>query len=152
MALLEENLRGQTEVLDQLQALRASEFKYRTILEELDLGYMEVDLEGLVTHVHPRFVGITGYRQEDLVGTKGEIMLDEEGRAKMKEVVALRQQGQSSAYELPVKHRLGHRIWLLITGAPIRNLDGEVVGSVGIHFDISEPRSLSNSQKAFISQ
>lgn len=142
MALLEENLRGQTEVLDQLQALRASEFKYRTILEELDLGYMEVDLEGLVTHVHPRFVGITGYRQEDLVGTKGEIMLDEEGRAKMKEVVALRQQGQSSAYELPVKHRLGHRIWLLITGAPIRNLDGEVVGSVGIHFDISERKML----------
>lgn len=142
MALLEENLRGKTEVLDQLQALRASEFKYRTILEELDLGYMEVDLEGLVTHVHPRFVGITGYRQEDLVGTKGEIMLDEEGRAKMKEVVALRQQGQSSAYELPVKHRLGHRIWLLITGAPIRNLDGEVVGSVGIHFDISERKML----------
>ena len=142
MALLEENLRGQTEVLDQLQALRASEFKYRTILEELDLGYMEVDLEGLVTHVHPRFVGITGYRQEDLVGTKGEIMLYEESRAKMKEVVALRQQGQSSAYELPVKHRLGHRIWLLITGAPIRNLDGEVVGSVGIHFDISERKML----------
>ena len=71
MALLEENLRGKTEVLDQLQALRASEFKYRTILEELDLGYMEVDLEGLVTHVHPRFVGITGYRQADLVGASG---------------------------------------------------------------------------------
>ena len=69
-------------------------------------------------------------------------MLDEEGRAKMKEVVALRQQGQSSAYELPVKHRLGHRIWLLITGAPIRNIDGEVVGSVGIHFDISERKML----------
>ena len=135
-------MKGQTEVLNQLQALQASEFKYRTILEELDLGYMEVDLDGVVTHIHPRFVAITGYQQEDLVGTKGEIMLDEEGRAKMKEVVALRQQGQSSAYELPVKHRLGHRIWLLITGAPIRNLDGEVVGSVGIHFDISERKML----------
>ena len=112
MDLLEENLKGQTEVLNQLQALQASEFKYRTILEELDLGYVEVDLDGVVTHIHPRFVAITGYQQEDLVGTKGEIMLDEEGRAKMKEVVALRQQGQSSAYELPVKHRLGHRIWL----------------------------------------
>ena len=30
----------------------------------------------------------------------------------------------------------------LITGAPIRNLDGEVVGSVGIHFDISERKML----------
>ena len=87
---------------------------------------MEVDLNGVVT-VHPRFVNMTGYRQEDLMGTKGEIMLDEEGLAKMK-VIAERQNGQSSAYD----HRLGHRIWLLITGAPIRNLDGEVVGSVGI--------------------
>jgi PAS domain S-box-containing protein len=142
MALLEEKLKGQTEVLDQLRALQASEFKYRTILEELDLGYMEVDLDGVVTHVHPRFVDMTGYRQEDLVGTRGEIMLDEEGHAKMKAVIGERQNGQSSAYELPVKHRLGHRIWLLITGAPIRNLEGVVVGSVGIHFDISERKSL----------
>ena len=125
-----------------MKALQASEFKHRTILEELDLGYMEVNLEGVVTRVHPRFVEITGYQEEDLLGTKGEIMLDEEGLATMDAVVAKRLKGQASSYELPVKHRLGHRIWLLITGAPIRNLEGEVVGSVGIHFDISERKML----------
>lgn len=142
MALLEENLKGREDVLGQLKALQASEFKHRTILEELDLGYMEVNLEGVVTRVHPRFVEITGYQEEDLLGTKGEIMLDEEGLATMDAVVAKRLKGQASSYELPVKHRLGHRIWLLITGAPIRNLEGEVVGSVGIHFDISERKML----------
>ena len=48
MRLLEENLQGQTALLSQVEMLRESEFKYRSILEELDLGYMEVDLEGKV--------------------------------------------------------------------------------------------------------
>ena len=83
MALLEENLKGQTEVLDQLHALQASEF----VSHHFGRARSRVhgsDLEGVVTHIHPRFVAITGYRPEDLVGTKGEIMLDEEGLAKMK--------------------------------------------------------------------
>ena len=142
VALLEENLKGQTEVIAQLRSLQASEFKYRTILEELDLGYMEVDLEGVVTHVHPRFLAMTGYRDKDLVGTRGESMLDEEGQAIMNDVIQARKNGSASSYEIPVKHRLGHRVWMLITGAPIRNLDGKVVGSVGIHFDITARKLL----------
>ena len=55
IALLEENLQGQQGLLTQLHNLRASEHKYRTILEELDLGYMEVDVKGIIRHVHPRF-------------------------------------------------------------------------------------------------
>ena len=142
VALLEENLKGQTEVIAQLRSLQASEFKYRTILEELDLGYMEVDLEGVVTRVHPRFLAMTGYREKDLVGTRGESMLDEEGQGIMNDVIQARKNGSASSYEIPIKHRLGHRVWMLITGAPIRNLDGNVVGSVGIHFDITSRKLL----------
>ena len=130
MSLLEENLQGQQGMIEQLKALQESEFKYRTILEDLDLGYMEVDLEGVVTKVHPRFLKMTGYAEKDLLGKNGNVMLDEEGQVKMAEVVALRKEGKATYYEVPVRHRLGHRIWLLITGAPIRNLNGEVIGSV----------------------
>ena len=70
--MLEENLSENLELVAQVRAIRASEFKHRTILEELDLGYMEVDLEGEVLHVHPRFLAMTGFTEEELVGTKGE--------------------------------------------------------------------------------
>ena len=45
---LEENIKGKPELEALLHALRASEFKYRTILEELDLGFVEVDKDGVV--------------------------------------------------------------------------------------------------------
>ena len=142
MSLLEENLQGQQGVLERLRLFQESEFKYRTILEDLDLGYMEVDLEGVVTKVHPRFLRMTGYAEKDLLGKSGNVLLDDEGQAKMAEVVAFRKEGKATSYEVPIRHRLGHRIWFLISGAPIRNLNGEVVGSVGIHFDITERKEL----------
>ena len=69
-------------------------------------------------------------------------MLDEEGLVRMQEVVELRKKGQASSYELPILHKAGHRLWFLITGAPIRNIEGEVVGSVGIHFDVTTRKLL----------
>ena len=121
---LEENIKGKPELEALLHALRASEFKYRTILEELDLGFLEVDLEGVILRVHPRFTAITGYAEADLLGKQGDFLLDDEGKQMMSEVIEKRKRGTASSYELPVRHRLGHRIWLLITGAPLRNMHG----------------------------
>ena len=98
-----------------MQSLRASEHKYRTILEELDLGFLEVDLNGVITRCHPRFTAITGYSAQDLVGKQGSFLLDEEGKRIMTKILAKRKQGEASSYELPIRHKLGHRIWLLIT-------------------------------------
>lgn len=139
---LEENIKGKPELEALLHALLASEFKYRTILEELDLGFLEVDLEGVILRVHPRFTAITGYAEADLLGKQGDFLLDDEGKQMMSEVIEKRKQGTASSYELPVRHRLGHRIWLLITGAPLRNMHGDVVGSVGIHFDVTARKEL----------
>lgn len=142
LTLLEENLSENLDLVAQVRAIRASEFKHRTILEELDLGYMEVDLEGEVVHVHPRFLAMTGFTEEELVGTKGEAMLDEEGTARMAQVVSERKAGKASSYEMPILHRDGHRMWFLITGAPIRQVDGTLMGSVGIHYDITQRKLL----------
>ena len=38
LAMLEENLPDNLDLVAQVRAIRASEFKHRTILEELDLG------------------------------------------------------------------------------------------------------------------
>lgn len=147
IALLEENLQGQQGLLTQLYNLRASEHKYRTILEELDLGYMEVDVKGIIRHVHPRFLSMTGYSSKDLLGKSGDLLLDEEGKKIMDAVIEARKRGDATSYEIPIRHRLGHRIWFLITGAPIRDLDGRVTGSVGIHFDITERKMLELETK-----
>lgn len=142
ISLLEENLPDREDILALANALRESEHKHRSILEDMDLGYMEVDVQGVVTQVHPRFTAMTGYAAEDLLGKNGNVMLDDDGRAIMANILKEREDGRATSYEVPVRHRLGHRIWLLITGAPLRSLSGDVTGSVGIHFDVTKRKEM----------
>ena len=151
--MLEDHVKGHPELEELFQTLRASEHKYRTILEELDLGFLEVDLEGVITRSHPRFTAITGYSAQDLVGKQGSFLLDDEGKRIMAKIIAKRKQGEASSYELPIRHKLGHRVWLLIAGAPLKNLQGKVMGSVGIHFDVTARKELElENQRALASE
>ncbi|MCX5772780.1 MAG: PAS domain-containing protein, partial [Candidatus Hydrogenedentes bacterium] len=50
------------------QALRESEEKYRTILENIQEGYYEVDLRGNVTFLNSAFCRIFGYPMNELMG------------------------------------------------------------------------------------
>ena len=49
-------------------ALRKSQEKYRTILESIDEGYFETDLEGNLTFFSNPFCQITGYDRQQLIG------------------------------------------------------------------------------------
>jgi light-regulated signal transduction histidine kinase (bacteriophytochrome) len=53
-----------------------------------------------------------------------------------------RQKGHFNSYELKVKNKRGELRHWLISGAPNYNLNGEVIGSIGIHLDITDLKSL----------
>ena len=101
---------------------------------------MEVGLEGEVVHGTSIF-GHDRLHGAGVGGHEGEAMLDEEGTARMAQVVLERKAGKASSYEMPILHRDGHRMWFLITGAPIRQ--GWHVDGLGGHpFDITQRKLL----------
>ena len=53
----------------------------------------------------------------------------------MDAVTASRTPGQRSVDD---RTKQGELKWLLISGVPIHNLDGDIIGSMGIHYDITE--------------
>ncbi|MFW5901604.1 MAG: PAS domain S-box protein [Thermodesulfobacteriota bacterium] len=55
-----------TERLKSEKALKRSEEKYRRILETIEDGYYEVDLNGRVTFCNPSFCRILGYSEDEL--------------------------------------------------------------------------------------
>ncbi|HOF04263.1 MAG TPA: PAS domain S-box protein [Syntrophales bacterium] len=57
-----------TETVRREAALRESEERYRTILEEMEEGYHEVDLKGNFTFVNDSFCRIFGYGREEIIG------------------------------------------------------------------------------------
>ncbi|MFH1154870.1 MAG: cache domain-containing protein [Pseudomonadota bacterium] len=50
-------------------ALRSSEGKYRRILERIEEGYFEVDLDGIITFFNNSMVSLLGYTENELAGS-----------------------------------------------------------------------------------
>ena len=67
-----------TEQLHARNALRRSEEKYRTILENIEDGYFEVDLTGSLTFFNDALCRITGYPKDKLMGMNNREYMDEE--------------------------------------------------------------------------
>lgn len=115
------------------------EEKYRNVMENLELGMIEVDTEDKITKVYPSFIKLTGYTDEDLLGkiAKDILLADPAFLQTISNQNSKRKDGESGIYELPLKKKNGEVIWVIISGSPIKDIDGNVVGSVGIHYDIT---------------
>lgn len=128
------------------QAIRASEEKYRGILENMELGLLEVDLQQNILRTNNAFCQMMGYRQEELLGKNAaKLLLSPEFQDLVEGRNEERIQGVSSVYELQIRKKDGTFMWGLISGAPIKNSQGEVIGSIGIHFDLTERKKLENA-------
>jgi PAS domain S-box-containing protein len=53
----------------------------------------------------------------------------------------LRKKGVSSVYQLPVKNKRGEIRWWAISGAPNYDDHGNLLGSIGIHLDITDQKN-----------
>jgi diguanylate cyclase (GGDEF)-like protein/PAS domain S-box-containing protein len=65
------------------EKLRESEGKYRTILENIEDGYYEVDLAGNFTFFNDSMCGIFGYSNEELMGMNNRQYSDQENAKKL---------------------------------------------------------------------
>lgn len=131
------------ELRDTRIALENSEKKYRGIIEGMELGLMEVSSTGKAVFVNYWFCEMTGYTPAEVIGQDPDILfLNEEGREMMKQQNRNREKGRSGVYEIQIRRKSGDMIWVAISGAPIFNRDGEVIGTVGMHLDITPQKQL----------
>jgi len=125
------------------QALRINEEKYRGIIANMNLGLLEVDNNEIIQFINQSFCKISGYEPGELIGKKASALF---ARSEAQELIegknALRKNGISDAYEITVRNKSGEPRWWLISGAPRHNDKGELVGSIGIHLDITEQKQL----------
>ncbi len=123
--------------------LRASEEKYRSIMENMELGLLEVDNNEMILRAYPAFCTLTGYQEWELIGKNPrDILLPMEFHELMNNQDKSRQQGVPGIYEVQLFRKSGERIWVLISGAPFFDDEGKVAGSVGIHYDITHIKKL----------
>ena len=86
---------------------------------------------------------MTGYSDQELLGKKAtDLLALAEDHVQLHQQNELRKQGLSSVYETKIRAKDGSVKYLIISGAPIYDMNNDVVGSLGVHVDISERKKL----------
>ena len=125
------------------EALRRKEEKYRNIIANINLGLLEVDNDERIQYANQRFCDMCGYELEELLGKKASAMfVRNESIELVNNKNELRKKNIADAYEVSVSNKKGEHNWWLISGAPNYNDEGELIGSIGIHLDITEQKKL----------
>ncbi|APG60637.1 PAS domain-containing sensor histidine kinase [Christiangramia salexigens] len=133
------------------QNLKAQKEKYSSIIANMNLGLIEVDNEDHILMANQSFCDISGFSQDELRGKKaGDLFLLDESRNILKQKNLRRRKGISDSYEVKARTKNGEvRDWL-ISGAPNYDLKGQIIGSIGIHFDITNQKTLEKEQKELL--
>lgn len=125
------------------KSLEMQKEKYHNIISNMNLGLVEVDVNDRISTVNQSFVEMTGYSEKELIGSKGKDYLPiEEDKPLMIKKVAERKKGKTDTYEIRIKKKKGDIGYWLISGMPNYNLEGELIGSIGVNFDITEIKNL----------
>ncbi|MBC6108990.1 PAS domain S-box protein [Pedobacter fastidiosus] len=123
------------------ESLRVNEEKYRSILANMKLGMVEVDNDGYITYANNSFCHMCGFTIPELIGkSAGDMFLSPEKGYLEQDNLKKRQDGIADAYEVETKNKNGEKKWWLVSGAPRYNDKSELVGSIGIHLDITDQK------------
>ncbi len=135
------------------QSLEAQKQKYSSIIANMNLGLVEVGNDDKILMINQSFTEMSGYSEKELIGKKGnELFLTKENAETIETKDLKRRKGESHSYELKVKNKEGLVRHWLISGAPNYNLNGEVVGSIGVHLDITDLKSLQIQKEKLLNQ
>lgn len=124
-------------------ALQKSEDKYRSIIENLELGLLEVNKDDVITRAYPKFCQLSEYSEEELIGRKAlEFLIHKDSKETMISQNKLRVDGTASVYEIKLLCKSGKIKWVMISGAPFYDKNNKLQGTVGVHLDITNRKQM----------
>jgi PAS domain S-box-containing protein len=125
------------------------EAKFKGIIDNFRLGLLEVEPNGVIIDANESFCEMSGFSIDELFGKDGgEMLLDDFEKERMKVRNASRSEGEADVYELRVLNKNRETRYWLVSAAPLLGDDGEVYGSIGIHWDITAMKQLEFELKA----
>ena len=122
--------------------LRASEEKYRTLVESIDQVIFRLDLEGTFTYVSPVVQKLSGYTPDDIVGSPFSRFVHPDDLALVSRNMQARYRGESEQNEFRVVDRSGGVLRVRTSSTPLVE-HGTVTGLTGIMTDITEQKTLA---------
>lgn len=132
-----------TEKKIQERTILLKEEKYRNIIANMNMGIVEVDMHEIIQYCNQGFCTLSGYSSDELIGKNiTETLVLKSHHEIVKSKVPKRRAGVSDIYEVPIKNKNGDLRWWIVSGAPNYDDAGNLIGSIGIHLDVTERKLL----------
>ena len=132
------------------KALRESEEKYRSILDDIKEGYFELDLSGNITFVNDAACDITGFSHQEFMGMNFRQIIDEpdEEKTLVRTFMQMFKTGNPThfnRYHILTKNK-GKRIAEFKVSV-MNDRNGEIIGFRGVARDQTERVESDNTKK-----
>ncbi|MGD9275270.1 MAG: PAS domain S-box protein, partial [Desulfobacterales bacterium] len=130
-----------------VEALHVSEEKYRTIIENIEDGYYEVDLKGNFTFFNSAMTRIAGFSRNELLGMNNRDMMDKFNTKQVFRVFnQVYQTGLATkAFDWQLIRKDGSRCTLEVSISLKKSITGEPVGFMGIARDVTQRKLMEQA-------
>jgi PAS domain S-box-containing protein len=135
-------------------ALRQSEEKYRTILENIEEGYFETDLEGGLTFFSDPFCRMLGYSRSELTGTNLNAYTTGDTAARMAEITErVKNSGlPENVSDYDVRHKDGRQVAMELSLSLLKDAEDQPLGFRGVLRDVSERKKAEEERRKLETQ
>ncbi|HEY0670761.1 MAG TPA: PAS domain S-box protein [Longimicrobiales bacterium] len=125
------------------QALRASEDRFRKLIETSGEGIAIRDANGNISFANERFAQLLGYQVGDVLGWPIERVVAPSSHGILRESFARRRRtGMAESIDLQLLHRDGHFIDVILAASPLYDEAGKFMGALGMVTDVTERKRL----------
>lgn len=130
-----------------VEALRVSEEKYRTIIDNIEDGFYEVDLKGTFTFFNSAMTRITGFSHNELLGMNNRDLMDKFNAKQVFRVFnQVYQTGLATkAFDWQLIRKDGSRCTLEVSISLKKSIAGEPVGFMGIARDVTQRKLMEQA-------
>ena len=124
------------------EAFKKSELKYRSMIEKMQIGIVEVNLKGQIMRAYEQFCKMFLHEEQDILTIDIDTLLI--GKAHQKTIFHKPSLDRSIAQEIIVNRKNGENIWVNYSSAPIYNEFDELGGYVLTFYDINDQKILQS--------
>ncbi|HDQ03137.1 MAG TPA: PAS domain S-box protein [Deltaproteobacteria bacterium] len=130
-----------------LEKLKESEEKYRTILEDMDEGYFELDIKGTFTFVNDAECRNTGYPKEEFIGMHYTKLVDKDNAKKMFQTFnELYRTGKPiRLMDVEIFKYNGEKAFYETSVSLARDKDEKPIGFRGVSRDVTQRRQMEET-------
>ncbi len=144
-------IRDITDRRQSASALKASEERFRLLVETMHDGLAVQDAQGHIIYVNPRFCEILGYQRSCLIGRLVSDLMDIGSRIVFQNELKDKDSRDGDMLELSLEKDDGEKLSVRVSAKALHSLDGDPMGSFLVITDVTQikklQRQLIHSQK-----